>query len=586
MKYELIENSSNDLTHLIRTVLTNRGIKNIEEFMNSNKEDLERNSFNDLNNIETGVETLLEHINNKDMITLVVDPDVDGICSSAALYNYLKEFTKEQELPDINWDIVVHSGKGHGFSNDITIDKNTKLVITPDGGSNDFEAHKKLKDAGVDVLVIDHHIVDKESDDAIVINNQTSDKYKNKAFSGVGIVYRFLQAIDYKFFTSHADDYLDLVALGNVADVMDTSDYETRYFIQQGILQDNLKNPFLKILVKKTGVDVGNDLERYIYPIDVSFKIAPIINALLRLGTVEEKEDLFTCFISPEEELSTRKGICRKTYNTMQGYKETQDEEKQALIEKIAKKITKEDLESPVLVLDITGLVDNAEIIGLTAMNIASIYKRPVILGNEKFEGNISGSVRVNNGFPDKNFKETCVQSNLFTFAQGHNAAFGFGYKKENKEKIIEYFKVKYGNEVLPNEHTVDFIIEDVNTLSPSDFFLIQSYKNLWGKSVEEPSFAIENIPFYPMSLETLGKKADTVKYSFSKIEFMFFRCSENEEILKIANGEYDPKKVYNINIVGKLGISTFAGRTKNQMIVEDYEIFEVQNNDAEDFVF
>ena len=586
MKYKLIENSLNDINHLIKTVLNNRGITNIEEFMSSNKEDIEQNSYKDLDNIENGVKTLLNHIRNRDNIALVVDPDVDGITSSAILVNYLTTISEEEDLPAVNWVYVTHEGKGHGLSKDITIPDNVKLIITPDGGSNDYEEHKKWKDKGVDVLVIDHHIVDKESTDAIIINNQLSKNYKNKAFSGVGVVYRFLQALDDEFFAMHADDYLDLVALGNIADVMDTSDYETRYYIQQGILQSNLVNPFLKILIKKTGVDVGNDFDRYIYPIDVSFKIAPLVNALLRLGTIEEKEKLFKCFISPEEDLSTRKGICKETINKMQEYKETQDEEKQKLIESITSIITPEDLNCPILVLDVTGLVDNNEIIGLTAMNIASIYKRPAILGNEKFNGIISGSVRVNNGFPDINFKDTCLESGLFEFAQGHQQAFGFSYKKENKEKIQDFFKNKYGNDILQTEHIVDFIIPDISTIAPSDFYLIQTYKNIWGKGIEEPDFVIENIPFYPMSLETLGKKSDTVKYTHSKIEFMFFRCSPEELILKIANGqEYDPTKQYQITVVGKLGISTFAGRTKNQMIVDDYEITEVKS-EAEDFIF
>lgn len=587
MKYRLIENSLNDINRFIKTVLINRGITNIEEFMNSNKEDLEQNSYSDLNNIEAGVEILLKHIKNGDMITLVVDPDVDGICSSTALYNYLKVVTEEENLPKINWDIVVHSGKGHGFSKDININPLTKLIITPDGGSNDFEEHKKIKNANIDILVIDHHVVDKESEDAIIINNQTSENYKNKAFSGVGVVYRFLQAIDDELFTSHADDYLDLVALGNIADVMDTLDYETRYFIQQGILQENLVNPFLKILVKKTGVDVAGDFERYIYPIDVSFKIAPLINALLRLGTVEEKEKLFTCFISPEEDLSTRKGICKEIINIMQGYKESQDEEKQKLLEDVSNSISEEDLNCPVLIIDATNFVSNTEIVGLTAMNLASKYKRPVMMGTQNTKKEVlSGSLRVNNGFPDINFKNTIVKSGLVPFAQGHQQAAGFSFPLSNKEKLQQYFRDIYGNEVLQSEHIVDFIIPNISDIAPSDFFLIQTYKNLWGKGIEEPIFAIENIPFYPTNLDVLGKKSDTVKYTYSKIEFMFFRCSSEEQILRIANGkDYDPKKQYTITVVGKLGVSSFAGRTKNQMIVDDYEIIEAKN-EIDDFDF
>ena len=89
MKYRLIENSANDIKKLIRTVLSNRGITDIDTFMNSNKEDIENNSYNDLNNISEGVDVLLQHIKDSDMISLVVDPDVDGISSSAILYNFL-----------------------------------------------------------------------------------------------------------------------------------------------------------------------------------------------------------------------------------------------------------------------------------------------------------------------------------------------------------------------------------------------------------------------------------------------------------------------------------------------------------------
>ena len=261
---------------------------------------------------------------------------------------------------------------------------------------------------------------------------------------------------------------------------MDTSDYETRYFIQQGILQENLVNPFLKILVKKTGVDVAGDFDRYIYPIDVSFKIAPLVNALLRLGTVEEKEKLFTCFISPEEDLSTRKGICKEVINIMQGYKESQDEEKQKLLEDVSNTISQEDLDCPVLIVDATELVSNTEIVGLTAMNLASKYKRPVMMGTQNTrKGTLGGSLRVNNGFPDLNFRDTIVKSGLVPFVQGHQQAAGFSFPLSNKEKLQQYFKNTYGNEILQSEHIVDFIIPNISDIAPSDFFLIQTYKSL-----------------------------------------------------------------------------------------------------------
>ena len=61
------------------------------------------------------------------------------------------------------------------------------LLIVPDAGSNDYDAHEMLKGQLIDTIILDHHLADKVSEYAIVINNQLSD-YSNKDFSGVGIV--------------------------------------------------------------------------------------------------------------------------------------------------------------------------------------------------------------------------------------------------------------------------------------------------------------------------------------------------------------------------------------------------------------
>ena len=598
MKYNLIKNSRNDIDQFLLTVLENRGIADdqYDEFLASNNKDIEGNTFENLDNIQAGVEIIWKHIENNDMITLVVDPDVDGICSSAILFDYLEKAASETLAPQgfattnlsiksqfyINWDVVTHSGKGHGLTPDININPETKLIILPDGGSNDIEEHKKWVDKGVDVVVIDHHQITNVSDDAIIINNQSSDNYTNKDFSGVGVVYRVLQAFDEMLFLSNADNYLDLVALGNVADVMDTLSYETRYFIQSGIKQEHLKNDFLKLLLKYTKVDTANDFMYYIYPTDVAFKIAPPLNAMMRLGTAEDKLDVFTCFVSPMAAIEGRAGYARKTYNKCIKYKEAQDEEKNKLMELIKQEITPTDLEQPVLIIDATQHIDNSEITGLAAMNLASKYKKPVLVGKVK-NNFFSGSVRVNQGFPDKQFRTLCESSNLFTFAQGHEGAFGFGIPVKDIPKAKEFFTNTYGEMDLQDSYDVDFIIEDITKVDQSDFYRIQSNKYLWGRGLEEPLFALENIPLFIVGASILGEKKDTVKYSYKNIDFMFFRRDEDDEMKKLALS-CDVQKDYSINIIGKLGMSTFMGRTKCNVIVDDYEIIE--NDISDEFCF
>lgn len=108
------------------------------------------------------------------------------------------------------------------------------MVIAPDSSSNDYDEHKKLKERGIDVLVIDHHEAEKVSEDACVINNQLCD-YPTKSLSGVGMVYKFCQFIDSIMDTDYADYNLDLVALGMIADMMDMRDFETKHLINRGL---------------------------------------------------------------------------------------------------------------------------------------------------------------------------------------------------------------------------------------------------------------------------------------------------------------------------------------------------------------
>ena len=138
----------------------------------------------------------------------------------------------------------------------------------------------------------------------------------------------------------------------------------------------------------------------------------------------------------------------------------------------------------------------------------------------------------------------------------------------------------------LQDSYDVDFIIDDLNTIAPSDFYRIQSNKYLWGRGVEEPTFALENIPIFFMGASLLGEKKDTVKYTYRNIDFMFFKRDENDKMKQLLE-KYDPRKNYSINIVGKLGMSTFMGRPKCQVIVDDYEIKEKSNQEIlDDFIF
>lgn len=96
-----------------------------------------------------------------------IDSDCDGYTSSALLLNYIyARFPSAINKFYYNF----HSGKTHGIDIE-SIQPGTTLVVVPDASSNEYEIHKKLSDKGIDVIVLDHHQAERESEYACVVNN-------------------------------------------------------------------------------------------------------------------------------------------------------------------------------------------------------------------------------------------------------------------------------------------------------------------------------------------------------------------------------------------------------------------------------
>jgi len=286
MQYRLVnENFKNNYGE---NLLKARGIFNVDKFLHPDLKLLQ--DAEQLTNIGAGASVLLGIIKQKEPILIIVDSDVDGYTSAAILYLYIKN-----NFPEANLHYRLHEGKQHGLEDHIEelIEENWGLIICPDSSSNDKEYHDKLN---CPVLVLDHHELDcDESTNAIIINNQTSDNYINKDLTGAGVVYQFCNYLDSIIGINHADDYIDLAALGICGDMGSMAQPENRYVCYTGF--NNVKNPFFKALLNKQSFSTGGKVN----PMTVAFYIVPMINAMIRIGTMEEKIRLFEAFIHGEE---------------------------------------------------------------------------------------------------------------------------------------------------------------------------------------------------------------------------------------------------------------------------------------------
>ena len=319
---------------------------------------------------------------------VIVDSDCDGFTSSAVLINYLHDVFPQ--WVENNLDYALHSGKQHGLNDHIDhlLIENYSLVLIPDAGSNDVEECKKLKEKNIEVIILDHHICDLDNPYAYVINNQLSN-YPNKELSGVGVTWQFCRYLDLLLNRNYANQYLDLVALGNDADMMSMTSIETKHLINKGLKQ--VQNPFIAYMHEKNKFSLGEDLT----PIGVAFYIAPFVNAIVRSGTLEEKTLVFNSmlkFLAFNEIPSTKRGhklgdtekVVEQAVRVATNVKARQTKAQDAGMAKIEQMIEDQDLllHKVLLFLLEPNEVDK-NIAGLIANKIMAKYQRPVCILTE-----------------------------------------------------------------------------------------------------------------------------------------------------------------------------------------------------------
>lgn len=218
---KLWQGSDNDFTHPAKTVLHNRGIDDYKHYMNLTDDALYSPYL--LKDIELAADVFASSVNRNETISILVDCDVDGFTSAAIIYNYIKDMGFTGII-----HTLFHTKKQHGLSDpEIKVPEDTELLIIPDAGSNDVEQCQRLYESGMEIIILDHHIIEQKNPDVIVVNSQDG-SYPNKELSGAGVVWKFCQVVDDIQWTDYANKYIDLAAVGNIADLMDMHSLETK----------------------------------------------------------------------------------------------------------------------------------------------------------------------------------------------------------------------------------------------------------------------------------------------------------------------------------------------------------------------
>lgn len=578
---KLRQGSDNNLSNPAKTILSARGIQDYNGYMHLT--DAELFSPYLFKNIEEAVALFTNHLADSETqkITILVDCDVDGFTSAAILYNYLKY--------DLEFGGTIctlfHTKKQHGLDDEeILIPDDTTLLIIPDAGSNDVAQCKALKEQGMDILILDHHIMELNNPYAVVVNSQDG-QYPNKELSGAGVVWKFLQTVDDDLWTAHANKYIDLAAVGNIGDVMDMHSRETKRIAIKGLAQ--IVNPAIKAYVDFNSYSIGSDEPTCI---DIAFYIVPMMNAMIRVGTQEQKQRLFAALTYSKatyEYTPTRgknKGVTtiedEGTHSAREANacKMKQNKTKENTVDILRDMIQKHHwADNKIIFVNGTGIVDK-ELTGLVAMNIASLYNRPCVLlikdaeesekaGNEIF----GGSIRNVNGGGVDNLKALLESTRCFDYVQGHENAAGVRIQKQNIPKAIEETNQLLTDVDVSKFFIVDFII-DYSQLTLGLIRDVYAMRRVWCSGIEEPLFFIKNIPLPRQQCSTMGKTGMTWKMTDpdSYIEFV---CFKGGKISDWINDNLYSTETKTINAVCRLGMNQYGSHVTPQVIVDAYEV-------------
>jgi len=524
-------------------LLTQRGINTYEEaykFLYGQLQDL-TDPFS-LSGLNTAVARIQKAVNEREKIIIYGDYDVDGVCSTVLLKQCLEKLggSADYYIPD-------RFSEGYGINQsaiEYIANQGYQLIISVDCGITSVTEVKMAAQLGVDVIITDHHNPSCQLPPACaVINPKLDDNPSSRDLAGVGVAFMLAMALCRYEQKNPAFNWLDLVALATVADVVPLLG-DNRILVKYGLKSlQNTSLPGLKALIKETGL-VGKDLNVW----HIGFLLAPRLNAAGRLNSARLSAELLLTKDN-DKALELARALCQ--FNN----------ERKAVEDQILADILKVITDNPQLeeepALIFAGDSWHSGVIGIVASRICDRYGVPVILIS--WEGDTGkGSCRSLSGVDIFEGLVYC-QEYLEEYG-GHKLAAGITIKRENfllfKEQFCAWIKdapvkPKTKKQVIHLE--ID--LADVNSSLMEELQILQPF----GEGNPYPVFALRSTEIASGSL--VGKNQEHFKFklhpsgmdciAFNGKEFIQLPYAEcyHDIVCKVENNEFRGKTAIQINV-------------------------------------
>ena len=560
-KWELADNASSvtvdnlekelGISRILATLLAQQGIDSTEQakkFFEPSMEEIHDPTL--LHDMDKAVERIEQAVEKQEQITIYGDYDADGITSTSLMYETLLSIGA-----NVNYYVPNRFTDGYGPNMDAyqrLIDNGTQLFITVDNGVSGKNVIDKVMEAGVDVVITDHHELPADLPNAVAIVHPRypGSNYPFPDLSGVGVAFKVAWALTGEF----PVEELDLVAIGEIADVVNVTD-ENHALISYGIqqLRQGMR-PGLAALMKLADIKANNLTDQ-----DIGFGIAPRLNALGRIADANDGVKLLTS-LDENESQKLAKEV------------DQANKERQNLVADIMKEAEKQANSSAnqqKKTLLIVGKGWHQGVLGIVASRIMNETGKPTIVASTDQNNPtlIKGSGRSVDSFNLFNALE--AHRELFTTFGGHPAACGLSFDQKN----IVPLQIALEEEAVKQKFdpTVKQPLPIAMKLVPADVTQ-QLYNDIqrvapFGPGNMEPVFELNNVKV--VDVKTMGQEHQHLKFSI---------VSDKKNLTVVAFGQGNLATLLSaptgqINLAVKVSLNEWRGKKSVQLMLEDLQI-------------
>ena len=517
-----------------------------------------------LSNIDEAADIIVEAIQADAAILIAGDFDADGATGSALGYLSLKAFgaRRVQYLCPNRFEF------GYGLTErfvEFFAPTQPDLVITVDNGITSVAGVRLAKEYGMSVVVTDHHLPGEEipEADAIVNPNLPGDQFPSKNLAGVGVMFYVMAVVRSKLKNENwfeqegiaepnMSSYLDLVALGTVADVVPL-DYNNRILVAQGLRRINANRCRfgIRCLLEEGGRRIGEIVSE-----DLAFVAGPRLNAA---GRLEDISFGVKCLVTDDK--NEVLGFIRKLEDLNNERKDMET----AMVQSATSEI--EDLDSSI-VNERAGICLynpkwHSGIVGLIATRIKNLTGMPAVIFAQGDDGLLKGSGRSVRGLNlrDVLANIAAMDPDIFEQFGGHAMAAGMTIQESALDRFESLFQEEltrqrgdseWQNTILSDGEITDFDLEAAEHIRCG---------GPWGQEFEQPVFdgVFEVVDYRLLQEKHLKLRlrsrasdqlANAIYFGYSSYHDRLPQREDYQVAFQLTVNEYNGQKSPQLNVV------------------------------------